>query len=148
MNEEQARPWANALKVGYRDSETLVLASDTDEQLLLFVPFNQMVKLQGLVVSAPATGNAPKTVKLFANRPSMGFDEASSEAATQTIELTPEELAKGEVIPLKLVKFQNVRSLTIFFEDNQDDEESTHVAKISILGSGYGKAARPPRGRA
>lgn len=36
---------------------------------------------------------------------------------------------------LKFVKFQNVRSLTIFIEDNQSDSEVTKVNKIALFGT-------------
>lgn len=41
LNEQSSHPLANALKQGYRDDEKLYLESDTDEQLLIHIPFNQ-----------------------------------------------------------------------------------------------------------
>lgn len=46
-----------------------MLESDTDEQLLIHVPFNTACKLSGLVVkSGGGSGQAPKRVKLFVNQ--------------------------------------------------------------------------------
>ena len=91
--------------------------SDTDEQLMLFMPFQSILKLHTLQVQSrpKAEQNAdgvltyshaqitslppqdddddeapmrPRTIKLFSNKPhNLGFDEAEDMAATQIIEL-------------------------------------------------------------
>eukprot|EP00271_Cylindrocystis_brebissonii_P008659 TRINITY_DN23132_c0_g1_i1.p1 TRINITY_DN23132_c0_g1~~TRINITY_DN23132_c0_g1_i1.p1 ORF type:complete len:172 (-),score=36.35 TRINITY_DN23132_c0_g1_i1:519-1034(-) len=133
LNEDPNHSFANALKQGYRDDRTLSLASDGDEQLLLHIPFNQVVKLHTLIVKGPPE-EGPKVVKLYANRTSMGFSNTADFPPSDTLTLTPAQL-KGTPVPLKYVKFQNVRSLTIFIESNQGEEESTVVEKIAIIGS-------------
>ena len=50
------------------------------------------MKLSGLVVKAVADGQAPRTVKLFTNQPSLGFAEAASEPPTQAFTLSEEDL--------------------------------------------------------
>ncbi|KAL6767327.1 PIT1 [Auxenochlorella protothecoides x Auxenochlorella symbiontica] len=77
---------------------------------------------------------APRSVKLFVNRPTIGFSEAADTAGQADVELTPAQAA-GEPIPLKLVKFQRVSVLTIFVADNVGDTESTVIEKLAILGS-------------
>lgn len=72
-------------------------------------------------------------MKIFANRHSMGFDQASEEPATQEFELNEAQL-DGEPLQLKFVKFQNVNAVTIFIEDNQEDEETTKVMKLQLMG--------------
>ncbi|PPD91146.1 hypothetical protein GOBAR_DD11922 [Gossypium barbadense] len=42
---------------------------------------------------------------------------------------------KGKSVALKCVKFQNVRSLTIFIEDNHSGSEITKVQKTALYGS-------------
>jgi PITH domain len=91
------------------------------------------VKLQYLVLAGPAGGHAPKGVKLFVNRPSIGFDECVDESAQQEVELS-EAQAAGEAVPLKLAKFSGVNTLTIFVGSNQGDEEATRVSKIVVSG--------------
>jgi hypothetical protein len=39
---------------GYRDDDGLVLESDADEQILLTIPFQQVVKLHSLGLKAPS----------------------------------------------------------------------------------------------
>ena len=41
---------------GYRDDEGLCLESDADEQLLIYIPFTQVVKLHTMVVLGPEDG--------------------------------------------------------------------------------------------
>ncbi|KXZ54107.1 hypothetical protein GPECTOR_5g21 [Gonium pectorale] len=125
----------NVLKQGYREQDELYLESDTDEQLLLNVRFHQRVRLQGIVIKAVEEAKAPKRIKLYANRPHMGFSDTGSVPCAQELELTPAQLAKGEQLPLKLVKFNNVDVLSIFVESNQGDEETTKLCKLALFGS-------------
>jgi hypothetical protein len=39
---------------GYREDNGLHVGSDANEQLLLYIPFNQVVKLQSLIIKGPA----------------------------------------------------------------------------------------------
>lgn len=38
---------------GYREDNGLHLESDADEQLLIYVPFNQVVKLHSIIIRGP-----------------------------------------------------------------------------------------------
>ncbi|PNH10353.1 hypothetical protein TSOC_002935 [Tetrabaena socialis] len=134
LNEQGLHTATNALKQGYREQDELYLESDTDEQLLLNIRFNQRVKLQSIVIKAIDADKAPKSVKLYSNRPHMGFSDTSSVPCAQELELTPAQL-KGDPIPLKLVKFSNVDSLSVFVESNQGGEETTKLCKIALFGS-------------
>lgn len=58
------------------------------------------VKLQSLSIRSLTDGQAPRKIKLFINRPSLGFSEASDFAAVQEFILTEADL-KGEK-PLQL----------------------------------------------
>lgn len=136
LNSNPKHPIGNALKQGYREDDGLYLESDTDEQLLIHIPFNTACKLSGLVIksSGSSSGQAPKKVKLFVNWPTIGFSEAADTAGVQEFELGEKELA-GELLQLKLVKFQRVSCLTIFIESNQEDEDTTLVQKLAVFGS-------------
>ncbi|EIE19587.1 DUF1000-domain-containing protein [Coccomyxa subellipsoidea C-169] len=135
LNQNPSRNIGNALKQGYREDDGLYLESDTDEQLLLHIPFNQAVKLHSWAIkSVGSKGHAPRKVRLFINRPSLGFSEAADFPAVQEFQLSEEDL-EGKLLPLKLVKFQSVNILSIFIEDNQEEEETTQVQKIVLYGS-------------
>ena len=64
-------------------------------------PLAAAVKLNSLVIKGPNTdGKAPRRVKLFINRPSIGFSEAESEPAVQEFELEQKHL-EGEPVQLR-----------------------------------------------
>ena len=125
---------------GYREDAGLYLESDTDEQLLLHIPFGTAVRLSGIVIQTKEkreqvhrewgqdgqcgvvskqpwlsfthaadavtiivplsiTPQAPRHIKLFVNRPSLGFSEAADEPAQADFVLTDAQLA-GETVPL------------------------------------------------
>lgn len=135
LNESSAKPWANAVKKGYRDDPGLYLESDCDEQLLLYVPFTQQVKLHSLVLQGPERAFAPSSAKVFVNRTSVGFDEAEAEAGTQALELESEDVLEGKPVALKYVKFQKVQSVTVFIGSNFEDEDVTRLSKIVLFGT-------------
>eukprot|EP01052_Picozoa_sp_SAG31_P033922 SAG31_NODE_3895_length_3773_cov_21.681818_8_plen_124_part_00 len=60
---------ANCFREELRDSDDLILKSDADEQLLIYCPFRDTVKIQSLSIKAPADGTGPATVKIFKNIP-------------------------------------------------------------------------------
>ncbi|XP_030442208.1 PITH domain-containing protein At3g04780 isoform X1 [Syzygium oleosum] len=133
LNQSATHSLPNALKQGYREDDGLLLESDADEQLLIYIPFTQVVKLYALVVKA-SEEEGPKTVKLFSNREHMGFSNVNDFPPSDTAVLSEDNL-KGKPVVLKYVKFQNVRSLTIFIEDNQSGSEITKVQKIALHGT-------------
>ncbi|KAK2995963.1 hypothetical protein RJ640_026002 [Escallonia rubra] len=161
---------------GYREDEGLNLESDADEQLLIYIPFTQVIKLHSIVVKGPEEEGAwkiighlllsslasfrssqaeaflcgawetlvrnigektplsPKTVKLYSNKEHMGFSNVNDFPPSDTAVLSEDNI-KGKPVVLKYVKFQNVRSLTIFIEDNQSGSDITKVQKIGLYGS-------------
>nr|GMC80478.1 PITH domain-containing protein At3g04780 [Ipomoea batatas] len=133
LNQNSSHSLSNALKQGYREDEGLNLESDADEQLLIYIPFNQVIKLHSIVVKGPEE-EGPKTVKLFANREHMGFSNVNDFPPSDMAELSVDNL-KGKPVTLKYVKFQNVRSVTIFIEDNQSGTDITKVQKILLYGT-------------
>lgn len=134
LNQHPAHPIGNALKQGYRDDQGLYLESDTDDQLLIHIPFNQAVKLNLLVIKSSETkGKGPRSIRLFKNTPSIGFGEAENAPSIQDFVLTEKDL-EGEALTLRFVKFQSLTSLSIFVANNQGDEENTIIQKIAIFG--------------
>jgi len=133
LNESNEHPLSQALtsKEGY-------LESDCDEQLLISIAFNQLIRLHSIRINAPP-GKAPKTVKLFINQPkTLDFDSADSMSSVQTLVLTPADVENGSVIPLLYVKFQNVSNITLFVKDNQEGEETTRIDFLGFYGSPVG----------
>ncbi|KAI0125839.1 PITH domain-containing protein [Xylariales sp. AK1849] len=122
--------------------------SDTDEQLLLFMPFNSAVKLHTLqITSVPPKAEEdddedeipmrPKTIKLFTNRPhNLGFDEADDIQPTQEIELSESDWnANGTAsIGLRFVRFQNITSLVLFVVDGDGESEKVRLDRVRLVG--------------
>ncbi|KAG2196513.1 hypothetical protein INT47_012807 [Mucor saturninus] len=117
----------------FKDDDTY-LESDTDEQLIISVPFNQPVKLHSLKFKVPNPAQAPKTIKIYANRQVLGFDDVDSVKETQTIELTPENFKENGIVNLRFVKYQNITHIMLFIADNQEDEETTKIQQLVFIG--------------
>lgn len=133
-----------ALKQGKFPAKDWV-ESDTDEQLLLFVPFQSMLKLHTLqITSLPPKDDdeapmRPRTIKIFTNKPhNLGFEEAEDLTATQVIELTESDWnTEGTAnIGLRFVKFQNINSLVLFIVDGDgtNDSEKVRLDRIRLIG--------------
>lgn len=76
----------------------------------------------------------PTTVKLFVNRENIGFEDCDDIEPTQQFELTADDLKEnGKEIMLKFVRFQRVKSITIFVEDNAG-AEVTALGALSFSG--------------
>lgn len=118
--------------------------SDTDEQLMLYLPFQSIVKVHSLqITSLPSSDDddapmRPKTIKLYTNRSQvLGFDEAEDIPAVQTVTLRPEDYdAKTGTarIELRFVKFQSVTSLVVFFVDGDGDSDKLRVDRLRVIG--------------
>jgi len=132
-------------QTGLRDviGATGVLKSDADvdHQLLLNIVFTEAVKLHGIAFSCQKEGastnkkeSGPKRVKLFLNRTNIDFSEASSIPATQDFLFDDRDLTGVEKLT-QFVRFQNVHSLTIFVESNQQNSEVTCLNRLSLIGT-------------
>ncbi|KAI4143934.1 MAG: hypothetical protein LQ340_006831 [Diploschistes diacapsis] len=117
--------------------------SDTDQQLMLFVPFHSSLKIHSLHVTSLAEADGdevmrPKTIRLFTNRAhTLGFDEAESVEPTQSVELRPGDWDANTGtarVELRFVKFQNVSSLVVFVADGQGTGERTRIDRFRIVG--------------
>ncbi|KAI4169117.1 MAG: hypothetical protein LQ343_005911 [Gyalolechia ehrenbergii] len=122
--------------------------SDTDEQLMLFIPFQSTLKVHTLqITSLPPKGTEqedddipmrPKTIHLYLNRAHiLGFEEADDVSATQTVTLQPHDWnnATGTAkIELRFVKFQKVSSLVLFVAEGDGDREKVRIDRVKIIG--------------
>lgn len=80
---------------------------------LLFEQTNSLVKLGAIRLKTLSLPLAPKTIKLFVNNVTMGFDDAESLEPAQEIVLTEAQAKGDEAIPLRFVRFQNVSALSV-----------------------------------
>ncbi|KAF2456722.1 putative thioredoxin [Lineolata rhizophorae] len=120
--------------------------SDTDEQLMLFLPFNATLKAHTIHITSLPPVEAdedevpmrPRTIRIYTNRPhNLGFEEADDTSPTQAFELGPDDwdgktgTAKLE---LRFVKFQNITSLVLFVVDGDGDGEKVRIDRVRIIG--------------
>jgi len=128
--------------------------SDTDEQLMLFMSFNSIIKVHTIQITslAPPPGaeedgdddddevpSRPGVLKIWANHPQiLSFDEGEDKEPTQLIELKTADwnLENGTIsVPLRFVKFQSVSTINILFvEAEKEDAEKVRVDRIRIIG--------------
>ncbi|KAG8748282.1 hypothetical protein FRC10_007672 [Ceratobasidium sp. 414] len=138
LNESDTHNLKSILGNKTRNTGKSYLESDSDEQLLINIYFNQSVRIRSIIIHTVDATYAPKTIKLAINRPALGFEDVESAAEpemAQTFDqLSPEDIANSRRIPLRYVRFQNVTSLHIFVASNQGGEDETRVNAIDIFG--------------
>ena len=141
------------------EGETAVdwIESDTDQQIMLFMPFEASLKIHSLQLtslpprSSPESSSSssssstdegptrPKTVNVYSNRAyALGFEEAEDIPATQTIHIAPgdwDATTGTAALELRVVKFQKVTSLVVFVVDGeQDDADKVRIDRLRIIG--------------
>ncbi len=133
LNQSTAHPVKNIFT---NNTNVQYLESDTDEQLLISIPFMQNVKLHSIKIVATDPAKAPKVVKTYINRLALGFDEAESIEPTETLEFEAEDLTKdAKPKQLRFVRYQSVGQVILFVESNQNDEETTRIDQIIFYGT-------------
>jgi thioredoxin len=137
----QAQP--SALSKAKATAEKDWIESDTDDQLMLYIPFQSSLKVHGLhITSCPPEGDddivRPRTLKLYTNKSNvLSFDEAESIPSTQEITLQESDWDAKTCtarVDLRFVKFQNVTSLVVFVVEGDGDGEKTRVDRVKIIG--------------
>jgi hypothetical protein len=158
---ETSKPAALNSKETKADSKDWV-ESDTDEQLMLFMPFQATLKIHSIqvraqlvvtayiltglqITSLPPTNSEdddeipmrPKTLHFYINKPHiLGFDEAEGIQATQIVVLEEKDWdSTGTAnVVLRFVKFQNVTSLVLFVVDGDGTSERVRIDRIALIG--------------
>ncbi|KAF2725691.1 putative thioredoxin [Polychaeton citri CBS 116435] len=120
------------------------IESDTDEQLMLFIPFQSALKVHSLhITSCPPYSDdedeapmRPRALQLYTNRSAnLGFDE--DVPFVQRIELKDSDWDKETgtaKVELRFVKFQNISSLVVFVVDGDGESEKTRIDRIRLIG--------------
>ena len=148
---------AASLKVGHDNMKTRMILtlhvgeqsdaveSDTDEQLMVYVPFQSTLKIHSLhITSQPPDSeddeapSRPKMIKIYSNRPQiLSFDEGDGTPATQEITLSEKDWdpnTNTAKVELRFVKFQNVTSLVMFVVESEGDNEKVRIDRLRFIG--------------
>ena len=110
--------WQFALTSGMRDAPTVSLDSEMDDpEVIVTVAFNQIVSLKSLSIHGKPgeeTQSAPRTVKVFANKPNYQFDDCSNKKPTQKIVVGETECVFGG----ETIELDQVRDVTTVAEND------------------------------
>jgi hypothetical protein len=146
LNEEEADSGKGIIKThDERLSAYPSLQSpEEDPELLLHIPFTESVTIQYFTFRDASSGTetaSPRRIKLFTNRDDIDFETARDLPAQQEFELLPpDHYVDGTIdYPARPAgRFQNISSLTIFFQDNYDatGEAGTELTFIGLKGKG------------
>ncbi|KAF8078219.1 PITH domain-containing protein [Lyophyllum atratum] len=137
LNEASEHTLKSILAEKRKNTSSNYLLSDADEQLLLNIPFNQSVRVRSIVIQSSAVKQGPQTIKLAANRPTLGFEDiedASEPEIAQVLSLSETDVLEGKPVALRFVRFQTVNSLHVFVGSNQGNEDTTRIDAIDIFG--------------
>ena len=139
LNATSDDAWRAILCAGARDQATLELATDDDETCVLTVPFTTNVRPTAVVVVGGSSGDdvsACARVKVFVNKPSMGFEECAKKTPAQTLDASASSASASSEGYFELDKtaFDNVRTMTFYFESNVGDTARTSVRRLEIRG--------------
>jgi len=133
LNADSAHPLRHVLSPECRDDGGLVLKSDVDEELLVILRFQSLVKVCAIALRGPVDCG-PSSVKVFCNPLGLGIDTAGSSAATQTLQVSQDALKSGDTIALRFVLYQKVSALALFFPANHSGAAVTVVERLAIYG--------------
>lgn len=76
--------------------------------------FNQAVKVRSIAIRSASEAQAPRTLRLVTNKPSLSFDDVEDGASVlQELELSADDVREGRRVPLRFVRFQSVNSLHV-----------------------------------
>lgn len=119
------KAWNNRL------DESEYLESDSDDQLIIRIPFTGSVRLRSLLIKSGPLNQTPEKIALFANQPSLDFDDVADKTPTQEFEIA-QSRDVGEY-SLKTAKFSNVSSLTLYCPASQG-ADATKIYYVGFLG--------------
>eukprot|EP00466_Bigelowiella_natans_P002568 jgi/Bigna1/91845/estExt_fgenesh1_pg.C_1240007 len=136
LNESKNGSAKNVIKAwdDRKDSEQVVRSVDGDGELIIHIPFTVQVKLKSFTVIGGGEGSAPNCVKLYKNRDDIDFESAEDVEPDQEFNLVYD--SDGSVqYPVRISKFQNASSITMFFTGNFEDD-TTQINYLGLKGEG------------
>ncbi|KAJ3349688.1 hypothetical protein HDU91_006361 [Kappamyces sp. JEL0680] len=146
MAQKVFKTWENRFDVAD------ILASDSDEELIVYVPFTSLVKLKSISVLGKGGETAPSHLKVqvpaptharYINTQDVDFDTVRDCTPTQEWDLV-RGLAADMLpeYPTKITKFSSVRNVTLYISANFGGD-TTEIAYIGFKGE-YTAVNRDP----
>ena len=141
LNEREENMCRNVIKPWEDRMNDVILTSDADEQLLIYVPFTGLVRLKSILIRCPRDLTAPSSLKVYANRDDLDFSNLPNPPTEQfslpnPLTSTNASSLHEDIIelPVKRQFFQNIRSLSIFVENEWTEEEVTNILFLGFRG--------------
>lgn len=121
----------------------VVVSSDADAELLIWVPFQEAVRLRGISIEGSGDGFAPVSVRLFANRGGTevrGFESVARLQPDETLQLGNSSTHDNIIYRVNPIKFVAVESMALWFPgETFGSEDETHLSKITFYGESTGR---------
>ena len=120
------------------------VTSDADEEILIYLPFTEFVRIRAVSIIGPGGPTNPSIVNFYVNslEGSQGFDAVANMRPAETLNLV-DVAAQDEILYLlDAAKFMSVGNLTVFIKHSFGGESST-VRRIAF----YGESTKLPTER-
>ncbi|KAG6877458.1 hypothetical protein C0992_009932 [Termitomyces sp. T32_za158] len=112
------KPWDE------RDDTRRFAESGVDDQVVLHIPFTQIVRVKSVLLKLGRGEVAPRRLRIYANRPTI-VDFADAETIRPQLDLSLLEGEPGVIeYPLRVAAFTSVTSLSLFFSESVGEEVS------------------------
>ncbi|KAI8909576.1 PITH domain-containing protein [Gorgonomyces haynaldii] len=111
----------------HKNDQTPMLESDTDEQIIIVIPFMSIVKLTNISVIGMGE-HSPSSLKAFVNT-EVDFDNCDGMPPTQSWQLNAGETE----LSTRVSSFSNVKQLVLYFDQNHG-EDVTQISYIGLKG--------------
>ena len=134
LNEKQTGSAAHIIRpYDQRMSDSPLLESDVDDELMVYVPFTGSVRLRSLLLRSGPGHATPRAIHLYKNTEALDFGDAANETPKPLQKLTsiPESSDVVE-IPLLAARFPDVQSLTLYIPGCLGTERGVADAHTSI----------------
>jgi len=112
------KPWDE------RDDTAKFADSGVDDQLIIHIPFTQIVRIKSILLKLGRGEVTPRHLRIFANHPTI-VDFADAETTKPQLNISLLEGETGLVeYPLRVAAFASITSLSLFFSESVGEELS------------------------
>jgi hypothetical protein len=126
------------------DATAPFVASDADPEILLHIPFHEVLRIRGILILGTNDSFAASSVKLFVNAMDIsGFDSVERLTPEESLILANSSMEDAVVYRINPAKFQSVASVTMLFPDSFGEEE-THLCRIEFYGESTSQPVNRP----
>lgn len=88
-----------------------------DPEMILSITFKEKVSLTCILLESSNKDNVPSCIKLYANKSNLDFGDIDSVPFTEELK----KYTSGKQYPLKIAKFRNLDTLSIYVSNNSGD---------------------------